>query len=281
LTVRVRVEYRYPHAPGATKAAPHSIFASDFEDLPARPAMNDRLFPVVILAGGLASRLRPLTDAIPKSLVDVNGEPFIAHQLRLLRARGAARVVVCVGYKGEMIADVVGDGRTFGLDVAFAFDGPQLLGTGGAVKRALPLAGDAFFVLYGDAYLPCDYRAVQAEFLRQGHPALMTIFRNEGRWDTSNVEFSDGRIRAHDKRTQTPRMQYIDYGLGAFRADAFDHVPVGQPADLATLYQRLLERGELAAYEVGQRFHEVGSLAGLEETRRYLATPSRLEDESQ
>lgn len=242
--------------------------------------MSDRLFPVVILAGGIATRLRPLTEAIPKALVDVNGEPFIAHQLRLLRARGVDRVVVCAGYKGDMIAQSVGEGKAFGLHVTFSFDGPVLLGTAGAVKRALPLAGDAFFVLYGDSYLPCDYRAVQTEFERQGLPALMTVFRNHGRWDTSNIELAEGRIRAHDKRVQTPAMHHIDYGLGVFSARAFDHVPPGQPWDLATLYQWLLERGELAAYEVTQRFYEVGSFAGLEEIRRYLATPLRPEEES-
>jgi MurNAc alpha-1-phosphate uridylyltransferase len=242
--------------------------------------MSDRLFPVVILAGGIATRLRPLTEAIPKALVDINGEPFIAHQLRLLHARGVDRVVVCAGYKGDMIAESVGDGKAFGLHVTFSFDGPLLLGTAGALKRAVPLAGDAFFVLYGDAYLPCDYRAVQTEFERQGRPALMTVFRNHGRWDTSNIEFADGRIRAYDKRAQTPAMHHIDYGLGVFSARAFDHVPPGQPWDLATLYQLLLERGELAAYEVTQRFYEVGSFAGLEETRRYLATPFRPEEES-
>jgi NDP-sugar pyrophosphorylase family protein len=242
--------------------------------------MSDRSFPVVILAGGIATRLRPLTDTIPKALVDINGEPFIAHQLRLLRARGIDRVVVCAGYKGEMIAETIGDGAAFSLRVEYVFDGPSLLGTAGAVKRALPSAGAAFFVLYGDSYLPCDYRAVQASFEGQGRPALMTVFENRGRWDTSNVEFSDGKIRAYDKRAPTPAMQHIDYGLGVFAASAFDHVPAATPWDLATLYQLLLERGELAAYEVTERFHEVGSFAGLEEMRRHLAAASRLEDEA-
>jgi MurNAc alpha-1-phosphate uridylyltransferase len=243
--------------------------------------MTDALLPVVILAGGIATRLRPLTETIPKALVDIDGEPFIAHQLRLLRTRGAERVIVCAAYKGEMIANCVGDGKAFGLHVTFSFDGPVLLGTAGAVKRALPLAGDAFFVLYGDSYLPCDYRAVQKEFERQGRPALMTLFRNHGRWDTSNVEFADGCIRTYDKTVHTPRMHHIDYGLGVFTARAFDHVPPGRHWDLATLYRLLLERRELGAYEVTQRFYEVGSFAGLEETRRYLASACRPEVRSQ
>ncbi len=229
------------------------------------------MFPVAILAGGLAKRLQPLTQTIPKALIDVNGEPFIAHQLRLLHSNEIDRVIVCAGYLGEMVQEVVGDGEPFGLQVRFSFDGPRLLGTAGAIKKARPLLGESFFVLYGDAYLPCNYRAVQTAFERSGRQALMTVFRNDGRWDRSNVEFVDGRIVSYDKRHQTPQMHYIDYGLGVFHQSAFGSVSDDQPHDLAALYQDLLKEGELAAYEVSQRFYEVGSFAGLEETRRYLA----------
>src|SRR5919197_4418427 len=234
--------------------------------------MSSGMLPVAILAGGLATRLWPLTETIPKALVDVNGEPFIAHQLRLLRTNGIERVIVCAGYLGEMIQGWVGDGARFGLHVAFAFDGPRLLGTAGAIKQAVPALGPAFFVLYGDSYLPCDYRAVQTAFEQSGKRALMTVFRNDGRWDRSNVEFVDGHVVSYDKRHQTPQMHHIDYGLGVFNQSAFAIVPDGQPYDLATLYQDLLKQGELAASEVNRRFYEVGSFAGLEETRRYLAT---------
>jgi N-acetyl-alpha-D-muramate 1-phosphate uridylyltransferase len=232
--------------------------------------MSDML-PVAILAGGLATRLRPLTETIPKALVDVNGEPFITHQLRLLRSAGIARVVVCAGYLGEMIQEQVRDGAGLGLHVEFALDGPRLLGTAGALKQALPALGPAFFVLYGDSYLPCDYRAVQAAFVHSGKQALMTVFHNQGRWDTSNVEYGAGLILAYDKQHPTPFMHHIDYGLGVFSDSAFARVPEYQSYDLAVLYQELLKDGELAAYEVRQRFYEVGSFAGLEEMRRYLA----------
>jgi NDP-sugar pyrophosphorylase family protein len=241
--------------------------------------MNWRPLPVAVLAGGFATRLRPLTETVPKSLLDVNGEPFIAHQLRLLRANGIERVVICAGYLGEMIQQYVGDGARFGLEAAFSFDGPRLVGTAGALKKALPLLGDAFFVLYGDSYLPCDYRAVQAAFEASSKLALMTVFQNDGRWDTSNVEFSGGRILAYDKRRQPPGMRHLDYGLGVCQAAAFATVPDGgcdgthacAEYDLALLYQDLLRQGQLAAYEVRQRFYEIGSPAGLEDTRRYLA----------
>jgi MurNAc alpha-1-phosphate uridylyltransferase len=233
--------------------------------------MSTGTLPAAILAGGLATRLWPLTETIPKALVDVNGEPFIAHQLRLLYTNGIERVIICAGYLGEMLQEFVGNGARLGLQVEFSFDGPRLLGTAGAVKKALPLLGEAFFVLYGDSYLPCDYRAIQTEFEKSDRLALMTVFRNDGRWDRSNVEFADGRILAYDKRNQTPRMHYIDYGVGVFNQSAFEVVPDDRPCDLVMLYQYLLEQGQLAACEVGQRFYEVGSLEGLEETRRYFA----------
>lgn len=233
--------------------------------------MNTERFPVAILAGGLATRLRPITSTIPKSLVDVNGEPFVFHQLRLLRSKGVDRVVICVGHLGDMIAEAVGDGTRFGLRISYSFDGPRLLGTAGAVKRALVLLGDRFFVLYGDSYLPCDFATVQNAFMDQGRLALMTVFRNEGCWDRSNVEYLGGRIRAYSKVQSSADMRHIDYGLGAFDRRAFDLVPDDEPFDLAALHGDLLRRGQLAAYEVAQRFYEVGSPEGLEEMRRYLA----------
>ncbi len=229
------------------------------------------MFPVAILAGGLATRLKPLSDAIPKALLDVNGMPFIAQQLGLLRRNGITQVVVCAGYLGEMIQARIGDGAAFGVRLHFVFDGARLLGTAGALKHALPWLGENFFVLYGDSYLPCDYARVQHAFRQQGKPALMTVFKNDGRWDQSNVEFANGQIVAYEKHAPTARMEYIDYGLGVFARAAFDLVPADQPFDLAVLYQTLLRRKQLGACQIAERFYEIGSFAGLEETRRYLA----------
>jgi N-acetyl-alpha-D-muramate 1-phosphate uridylyltransferase len=229
------------------------------------------MFAVAILAGGLATRLGPLTARQPKALLDINGEPFIAHQLRLLRRGGLERVVVCAGHLGQAIQDYVGDGHQFGVNVAFSFDGPRLLGTAGALKRALPLLGEHFFVLYGDSYLPCSYTAVQDAFERAGSLGLMTVYRNHGRFDRSNVEFANGRILAYDKRTLTPRMTYIDYGLGVLSTRALQDVPDDRPSDLEAVYQALLANRQLAGHEVHGRFYEVGSLDGIEDTRRFLA----------
>jgi MurNAc alpha-1-phosphate uridylyltransferase len=232
---------------------------------------HDGLLPVAILAGGLATRLRPVTEQIPKALIDINGKPFIAWQLEGLRTQGVSRVVVCAAYLGEQIQAAVGDGSRFGLHVDWAFDGPTLLGTAGALKRALPLLGGPFFVLYGDSYLPIAWRPVQESFFASDKPALMTVFHNNRQFDRSNVEFESGQIRTYNKRHPTPQMHYIDYGLGVFDPSALEDVPDGGPADLADLYQSLAERGRLAAHEVHQRFFEIGSFEGLQATRDYLA----------
>jgi NDP-sugar pyrophosphorylase family protein len=232
------------------------------------------ILPVAILCGGLATRLRPLTETIPKALIELNGEPFLAHQLRLLSSRGIERAVLLVGYRGEMIQDFVGDGMRFGLQAEASFDGPQLLGTAGAVRHALPLLGEKFFVLYGDSYLPCDYSAVGDAFLHSGKRGLMTVFRNDGKFDASNVEYRDGQILRYDKKNAAPEMAYIDYGLGAFRASVFAELQEGVPCDLATAYQGLLSAGDLAAFNVPERFYEIGSPGGLEETSEYLRRAS-------
>jgi NDP-sugar pyrophosphorylase family protein len=228
------------------------------------------MLPVAILAGGLATRLRPLTETIPKSLIEINGEPFLWHQLRLLRSQGIRRVVVCAGHLGEMLRESVRDGRAFGLHVDYSFDGPLPLGTAGALKQALPLLDGSFFVLYGDSYLPCNWLDVQKSFLASRKEALMTVHRNEGRWDSSNVEFVEGGIVAYNKKLRTPRMRHIDYGLGVLQQTALNRVPEKQSWDLASLYEQLLAEGELAAYEVPERFYEIGSFAGIQEFSSYL-----------
>ncbi len=228
------------------------------------------LYPAVILAGGLGTRLHPITEAMPKALVPVGGQPFIVQQLRLLRSRGFRQVVISVWYKEQMIRDAVGDGRRFDLTVQFISDGATPLGTGGAVRHALEVLGGSCFVLYGDSYLPCNYREIQACFDRSGRCGLMAVFRNEGRWDSSNVEMQDGEIVRYGKQDASPAMKYIDYGLGVFRPAALAGLRDGEPADLEQVYQRLLAEGQLLAYEVTQRFYEIGSPQGLQELDQLL-----------
>jgi len=232
--------------------------------------MNPAELPVAILAGGLATRLKPITEKLPKLLVEVAGEPFFSHQLRLIRKSGLAHIVLCVGYLGERIVERYGDGKDWGVRIDYSFDGPKLLGTGGALIQALPLLGEAFYVLYGDSYLPIDYQAVGRRFIESGKLGLMTVFENRERYDASNVWFEDGSIRAYDKRNRLPSMRHIDYGLGVFRGSAFDAFPRGGVVDLAEVQMALLARGQLAGCEVPERFYEIGSHAGLEELDRLL-----------
>jgi len=240
--------------------------------------------PVVILAGGLATRLRPITEKIPKSLVPVVGKPFLAHQLELLRSRGIRRAVLCIGYLGEMIQRDFGDGKDFGVQLDYSFDsprpsvatagGPKLLGTGGAVKRALPLLGREFFVLYGDSYLPVEYQPIAEFFHSSGKMGCMTVYRNEGKYDTSNVVFAGGEIKVYDKKVKLPEMHHIDYGLSLFKAAAFDSYASDQPFDLAEVMSQLVREKQLAGFEVHERFYEIGSPAGLAELESLLQSKS-------
>lgn len=231
-----------------------------------------RLHPVVILAGGLATRLRPITEKIPKALVEVGGQPFIIHQLNLLRSRGIQSVIVLAWYKGDMIREFVGNGSRFDMKVNYSFDGEKPLGTAGAIRKALHLLhGAPFFVLYGDSYLPCNYSDIQTYFEAHEEPGLMTVYRNKGKWDASNIEMAGGQILHYDKKKHTPQMEFIDYGLGMFRSEAFAALPEGQPADLVEIYQKLMASRQLLAYEVKQRFYEIGSFDGLRELDDLLA----------
>ena len=233
------------------------------------------MLPVAILAGGLATRLRPITETIPKALVDVAGQPFIARQLWYLRAQGVYKVVLCIGYLGEMIEAVVGNGSKFGLDVSYSPDGPVLLGTGGAIKKALPMLGDQFFVLYGDSFLPVDFGVVEQAYLASGLDALMTVLKNGDQWDKSNALFSNGKLLEYNKRAPLPDMTYIDYGLGVVSARVLDAYPAALPFDLADVYQALSMQGQLAGLEVHERFYEIGSHRGLKETEAYFLTKTK------
>jgi NDP-sugar pyrophosphorylase family protein len=221
--------------------------------------------PVAVLAGGLATRLRPITEKVPKLLIEVAGEPFFSHQIRLLKKSGLTRLVLCVGHLGEKIVEQYGDGSRWGVRIDYSFDGPKLLGTGGALIRALPMLGDAFYTLYGDSYLPIDYRAVGDAFIRSGRLGLMTVYENREKYDTSNVQFENGRIVRYSKKDRVSEMHHIDYGLGVFRREAFDGFPRDGVVDLAEVQTSLVARSELAGHEISERFYEIGSPAGLKE----------------
>lgn len=225
-----------------------------------------------ILSGGLATRLRPLTETIPKALVEVAGKTFIDRQLTLLQRKGVRHVVLCLGHKGHQVEQVVGSGEGWGLKVDYSYDGPELLGTAGALQKARCYLGDLFWVLYGDSYLDFDYRVVSDYFEREGAAklGLMTVFANQNRWDRSNVIFRNGRILRYDKVNQSPEMHHIDYGAAILRVSALDLIPKC-PYDLAYLYSQLVDSGLMLGYEVTERFYEIGSYGGIEDAGRYFA----------
>jgi N-acetyl-alpha-D-muramate 1-phosphate uridylyltransferase len=232
----------------------------------------------VIVAGGLGTRMRSLTGvALPKALLPVHGRPFVDHQLELLAARGVEDVVFCIGHGGTSLRQHVGDGAAFGLAVRYVDEGDDLRGTAGALRLALDsgVLDDDFAVLYGDSYLPIDLGPVWRAFSTAGLPALMTVYRNENRWEHSNAVLGGGRIVLYDKRRRHPRStqcRWIDYGLSVLRAELVEErVPQGEAADLADLFHVLSLEGKLAGLEVEERFYEVGSPEGLAELERYLA----------
>jgi NDP-sugar pyrophosphorylase family protein len=228
------------------------------------------MLSVAILAGGLATRLRPITETIPKALIEIAGEPFINHQLRYLKKQSISSVVICIGYLGEMIKSIVSDGSQFGLHVQYSFDGPKLLGTGGAIKAALPMLGSEFYIFYGDSYLPIEFEPVENAYFSSNKLGLMTVLRNNNQWDKSNVIYENGILVEYNKELVKPNMNYIDYGLGILRADVFNSYPKGESFDLFKVYNNLSLKNQLFGYEVTERFYEIGSHQGIIEAEQYI-----------
>jgi NDP-sugar pyrophosphorylase family protein len=228
------------------------------------------MLPVAILAGGLAKRLRPLTKNIPKALVEVAGKPFLYHQLNYLSKQGVSKVILCVGYLGKKIKAKIGNGKSFGLEILYSFDETSPLGTGGSLKKALPLLNNDFFVLYGDTFLPINFSAVEKFYFDSKKPALMTLIRNNNSWDKSNVFFKKNLILEYNKQKPNSAMKYIDYGLGILSKRVFNEYKQKEYFDLAEIYYKLSIENNLVGYEVFKRFYEIGSIQGLKDTEKYL-----------
>lgn len=231
----------------------------------------------VILAGGLATRMRPLTLKTPKALLEVAGRPFIAWQLERLAECGFTDVVVCVGFLGERVREFVGDGSHFDLKVRFSDDGPRLLGTAGAVRAALNLLAPAFLVTYGDSYLPFDYAAPLRD-LEQDSQALgtMSVFRNAGQWDQSNTAVTGDRVVRYQKGASEPQLDHIDYGAIALRRSVIEKLPDGVPHGLDAIQTELARDGSLRAYAAEHRFYEIGSAEGLRDLEHYLRDSAKV-----
>lgn len=226
---------------------------------------------MVILAGGLGTRLRPLTERLPKCMLSVDGKPFLEHQLALFRRHGIRDIVLCVGYLGEAILRYFGDGHRFGVHLRYSWEEDELLGTAGALKKAEPLLDHDFFLTYGDSYLLLDYKDIVRCFRQLNCLAMMVVYRNDNRLQPSDVRVEDGLVVAYDKEGQGEGRVYINEGLSLLRRRALRLIPEGVPYSQEEFYQELIRRGQLLAYETGQRFYEIGSPQGLAEFRQLTA----------
>lgn len=228
------------------------------------------MLPIAILAGGYASRLGSLTKELPKCLIEINGRPFVDWQLDLLLNHGYSEFVLCVSYKSNLVQEYLGDGSDKGINIQYSLDGKTQLGTGGAILNALPKLGKVFGVIYGDSYLPINYRLVEEEFLKIKSNGLMTVYRNENQFDVSNVEFLDGKLIDYQKGVVNKDMNHIDYGMTFFRQEAFRPWTDQSTFDLSTVCHQLAKEGQLDGFEVFERFYEIGSVQGIEELSRHL-----------
>jgi NDP-sugar pyrophosphorylase family protein len=225
--------------------------------------------PVCILAGGMGTRLGEQVQKVPKPLLVVAGKPFLLHQLWLLARHGAREVVMCVGYLGELIEEVIGSER-FGIRVLYSYDAPGLDGTLGAIRRAADQLGSRFLVLYGDTYLRIDYRAAVEQWSQSGLPAMMTVLHNDGRWEASNARFDGTNVTAYNKQVPTADMTWIDYGLGGLTQEALGLLDQ-ESSELSVLYRELASRHQLFGFEATERFYEIGTPGALDETDAFLS----------
>ena len=219
----------------------------------------------VILAGGLGTRLLPITRTIPKAMIPIGGRPFLEYQLALLKSHGVTDIVLCIGHLGDVLASHFGDGSRLGLSIRYGREDDRLLGTGGALKNVERLLSETFFLTYGDGYLTVDYQRAMAYFRRNRRLGLMVVYKNRDRYDRSNI-LVDGRfVTGYDKRLRVPGIEYIDFGVSIFRREVLRQIPQGVAFSLETLYTSLIGRRQLLAYKVRRRFYEVGSPRGLAE----------------
>ena len=226
---------------------------------------------VAILTGGLATRLRPLTQAVPKSLIQIQGRPFLGYQLDFLKRSGVKDIVLCVGYLAEQIEKHFGDGSRFGVSLKYSYERGRLLGTAGALKKAEGLLDDVFFTLYGDSYLFLDFTGVLSYFQNQNKLALMTVYKNYNGIERSNTAVEGNLVKRYSKKEKTEEMVYIEYGVDLFRKEVFKLIPEKQPYSLEKLFPKLIDQEELIAYEVKERFYQIGSPEGLAEFKEYIS----------
>jgi len=226
--------------------------------------------PVLILAGGLGTRVSSLYPDLPKAMIPVNDEPFIGHQLKLLARENVTDVILCLGHLSETIVEYVGNGEAFGLNVQYSYDGEKLLGTGGAILKASLGLNRPFAVLYGDSYLDTNFYPIYDAFQQADKLGVLAVFENKNQMIPSNLSYKFGMVVHYDKNKPSPNMQYVDYGLSIFKPQAFSAFADKQSFDLAEVFTALIKEKQLAAYEVKDRFYEAGSEQGINELAAYI-----------
>lgn len=228
---------------------------------------------MVILAGGLATRLGPLAAEHPKSMLLIEGKPFLQYQIELLRQNNITDILLCIGHLGHVIETYFGDGKRFGLNIRYSKESGKLLGTGGGLRKALPLLDESFFVMYGDSYLMLDYARIENEFLNDPECGLMVAYRNENRYDRSNLVIENGRVVEYGPGNHLEK-HYIDEGISILRKEFFEPFQENEVFGLPAVFQKLIAARKLRAMETNQRFYEIGSLSGIEEFRNWIKTKS-------
>ena len=231
---------------------------------------------IVVLCGGKATRLYPLTKKIPKSMIRFEGKPFLEQQLDLLKKNRIFDVVLCVGYKAEQIKKYFGDGKNFGVEIKYSSDKKRLLGTGGALKKAENLLEDSFLVMWGDSYLPFNFQKAIKFFKKSNKPGMMIVFKNLNKYEPSNVEVKNNLVKSYSKKRKTKKMKYIDYGISIYRKEVLKYLPRNQVCDLTKLQQVLIKKRQLLAYPAEKRFYQIGSPDGLEELKNYIKRKTKL-----
>jgi MurNAc alpha-1-phosphate uridylyltransferase len=222
------------------------------------------MMPIAILAGGLGSRIYPLTSSIPKSLIQINGRPFIDIQLENLAAGGFQDVVICIGHLGEQIRSYVGAGERYGLSIEYSKDGEISLGTGGAIRNALEFLGKEFAIVYGDSLLDLHYKDVIEKYMQEKLPGLMTIYKQDEKHLRNNVAFVNGRIVKYSKSSNSDELNFIDYGFEILQSQVFENSIPEISFDLSKILEDLAETHQLAHFEAQNSFYEIGSLQGID-----------------
>ena len=227
---------------------------------------------VVILLGGMATRLRPITRNIPKAMIIINGRPFLEHQIELLKKNGLKNFVFCVGYKWNLIKEYFGNGNRYNIEIKYSYDGKYLLGTAGAVRKAIKVLDEDFIILYGDTYLQIEYRSLIDYYYKNksGYSGLMSVYKNDNKLDKSNVIYKNGKIIKYDKFHYSPEMKYIDYGISILKKEVLKALPANKRIDLADVYAELTKKGLMLGYEVFNRFYEIGTQKSLKEFENFI-----------